>query len=51
MAGLPGLSSPGDIAKWLAVASALAGVGVLPRDWQRTLSAAGAVLLLASMIK
>lgn len=51
MAGTPGLSSPGDVAKWLALASALAGVGVLPKGWQKTISAAGAVLFFVSMIK
>ena len=36
----------GDLGKWLAVAAAFAGVGVLPRGWQKTLSGAAAVLML-----
>lgn len=44
-----GLSN--DPAKWIMLASAMAGVGLLPRGWQKTLGAAGVVLLAIKFLK
>jgi hypothetical protein len=38
--------APDDLGKWLAVAAALAGAGLLPRTWQKALSATAALLVL-----
>lgn len=35
-----------DLGKWLAVATALVSLGVLPKTWQKGLGAAGALLFL-----
>jgi hypothetical protein len=35
---------------WLALASALAGVGILPRGWQKGLSAAAAIVVILRML-
>jgi hypothetical protein len=41
----------GDIGKWLTLASALAGVGILPKRWQKVLSAASAVVVIIKIAK
>jgi hypothetical protein len=41
----------GDIGRWLALAGALAGVGILPRRWQKALSAASAVAVIIRMAR
>ncbi len=42
---------PGDMAKWLALASALAGLGILPKGWQKALSAAGAAIVIVKLFE
>jgi len=42
---------PDDLGKWLALASALAGLGFLPKSWQKALSAAGAVLAIIKLLE
>jgi len=39
-----------DWGKWLALAGALAGLGILPKGWQKTISAAGAVYMIVRML-
>ena len=41
---------PGDMGKWLALAAALAGLGILPRGWQKALSAVGAVYVIIKLL-
>ncbi|UOZ07906.1 hypothetical protein [Amycolatopsis sp. WQ 127309] len=38
--------SSGDLRKWLALATAAASLGLLPRGWQKALGVASAVMLL-----
>lgn len=40
------MGTPDDWHKWLALATALASLGLLPRGWQKVLGVAGAVVLL-----
>lgn len=41
---------PGDLGKWLALASALAALGFLPKGWQKAISAAGAAYMITKML-
>jgi len=40
---------PADLGRWLALASALAGLGILPKGWQKALSATGAVIVILKL--
>ena len=40
-----------DPAKWIMLASAMAGVGLLPKNWQNALGAVGVVLLAIKYLK
>jgi hypothetical protein len=40
-----------DINKWLALGSALASVGILPKGWQKALAAASATVVLIKMLE
>lgn len=42
---------PDDIGKWLALASALAGLGILPKGWQKALSAAAAAIMIIKLFE
>jgi hypothetical protein len=42
---------PDDMGKWLALAGALAGLGLLPSKWQKAISAASAVILILNMLE
>ena len=37
---------PDDFGRWVALAAALAGVGILPKGWQKMLSAAAVVIMI-----
>lgn len=39
-----GIGSSGDWQKWIALAAALAALGILPRPWQKTLGTVSALL-------
>jgi len=39
------------MAKWLALASALVALGILPKGWQKALSAAGAAIVIANLFE
>jgi hypothetical protein len=38
------MGSSGDWQKWIALASALAALGILPKPWQKTLGTISALL-------
>jgi len=42
--------APDDMGKWLALAGALASVGILPKGWQKAIGVAGAVLVIIKML-
>ncbi|MET7817221.1 hypothetical protein [Micromonospora zamorensis] len=44
-------SFSGDINKWLALGSALAAVGILPKGWQKALAGASAAILVVKMLE
>ncbi len=46
---LPDFSN--DLGKWLALAGALVALGVLPRSWQKAVSAASAAVVIAKLCK
>lgn len=50
MIGKPRTPSEGDIQAYLALASALASLGILPRPWQKTLGTLSSIVWLASRL-
>ncbi|GAA1625283.1 hypothetical protein GCM10009679_32920 [Saccharothrix algeriensis] len=50
MSGTSSGAFSGDLGKWLALAGALAALGLLPKAWQKAISAAGAAYVIAKML-
>lgn len=50
MAKTVAVGEPDDWARWLALGAALAGVGILPKNWQKGLSFACALVVILKFL-